>query len=919
MVEVVYRGGNMDGITSNAASEATLLKLLAAFGKGGGDSSKLKSLADRAEASKMREAKKHTDATKKDTEATDEHSAAVGFAIGALKTMTKTLTATVSAVFSGIGNVVETVANLGMELLAGGNRLSDFSSHLTGLIDKIPLIGGILSTPLQMIVGVLDKNIDIYRQMTATGIRLGEGLFGVVKAAADAGLSVDTMAGILSEKSTTLALAFGTTSEGARRFTGILKEIRDQGLDKQFYNLGLTLAEYSEYTADYIELERLQGRHKRRTDAQLAAGTALYIGQLDRLAKITGMQRKEAQAALEKQALDKNWRSYLATLPTKMRDSMTETMAVLDKASPEVAEAIKGMIMTGAPIGDVAKGLAAMHPELQPLIDEFKRTGDVQSFLQGVQDSAVKAGELDKALGQTRATISLMGSDMATGSQEITKLNSIATDYGESMKKEKDHFDKLKASNADAMLAFDGAIENTRTMIMSKLIDSKLFEKVAEQLGRLTAWVQSPDGMAAIERVTSWFVTKMNNIVDDFHDLSISQMFDKWVWQPLKRAIVGDSPEDRKKEFEKRRDEDLQRIQNMWSELTLEEQKSAENIKAFDEMRSTVQTKFANDIASVDKAVKEGDEGNKGLLGHMFSGILQYLPSMETLGIGLGLVTAAVLAMGAAGVVASPGLLLIGAAFLSIGAAGAGIGYMVEQIALAITSLREDMELFTQMDSDKLSEIGESMTPLTDNLLALAGAGFIANFIADDSFKKLADGIKEFNGIDHANLSKIGPAMASLQRGMAAFVGDGVMESVGKVLTSWISSGGNQDSQMKAMADNLKVFGDIDATGLVAVGGAMEGIANFIETLDDSNIKNVAEAVDQLTEAMVNYGKEGNKLTADMQGSFTTAVTAIGGTSKGQSEQLVMVNNKLQSIQELLLQGNKVRVSTRDAVEEGIG
>ena len=56
-----------------------------------------------------------------------------------------------------------------------------------------------------------------------------------------------------------------------------------------------------------------------------------------------------------------------------------------------------------------------------------------------------------------------------------------------------------------------------------------------------------------------------------------------------------------------------------------------------------------------------------------------------------------------------------------------------------------------------------------------------------------------------------------------------------------------------------------------------------------------------------------------MQGSFTTAVTAIGGTSKGQSEQLVMVNNKLQSIQELLLQGNKVRVSTRDAVEEGIG
>ena len=33
MVEVTYRGGNMDGITSNAASEATLLKLLAKMDK----------------------------------------------------------------------------------------------------------------------------------------------------------------------------------------------------------------------------------------------------------------------------------------------------------------------------------------------------------------------------------------------------------------------------------------------------------------------------------------------------------------------------------------------------------------------------------------------------------------------------------------------------------------------------------------------------------------------------------------------------------------------------------------------------------------------------------------------------------------------------------------------------------------------
>ena len=38
MVEVNYRGGGMDGVTSNAASEATLLRLLSAMEKGGGGS-----------------------------------------------------------------------------------------------------------------------------------------------------------------------------------------------------------------------------------------------------------------------------------------------------------------------------------------------------------------------------------------------------------------------------------------------------------------------------------------------------------------------------------------------------------------------------------------------------------------------------------------------------------------------------------------------------------------------------------------------------------------------------------------------------------------------------------------------------------------------------------------------------------------
>jgi len=52
MVEVNYRGGGMDGVTSNAASEATLLRVLKALesgGKGGGTGGKIQEQFNKAQ------------------------------------------------------------------------------------------------------------------------------------------------------------------------------------------------------------------------------------------------------------------------------------------------------------------------------------------------------------------------------------------------------------------------------------------------------------------------------------------------------------------------------------------------------------------------------------------------------------------------------------------------------------------------------------------------------------------------------------------------------------------------------------------------------------------------------------------------------------------------------------------------------
>ena len=57
---------------------------------------------------------------------------------------------------SAFDTVYKTATGLAEEFLIGGDRLSDFTSHISGAIKEIPLIGGVLGGAVQLFVGVID-------------------------------------------------------------------------------------------------------------------------------------------------------------------------------------------------------------------------------------------------------------------------------------------------------------------------------------------------------------------------------------------------------------------------------------------------------------------------------------------------------------------------------------------------------------------------------------------------------------------------------------------------------------------------------------------------------------------------------------------------------------------------------------------
>ena len=131
-----------------------------------------------------------------------------------------------------------------------------------------------------------------------------------------------------------------------------------------------------------------------------------------------------------------------------------------------------------------------------------------------------------------------------------------------------------------------------------------------------------------------------------------------------------------------------------------------------------------------------------------------------------------------------------------------------------------------------LLDVGNSLKPLTDNIMGLAKGGIVASFMSEGVLEKISAGVKSFEGIDATSMNAMGPALTSLQKGISAFTGDGIMDSFSKFLGGLFGN----DGGMTKMAKDLESFADIDAAGLKNIGDGLQGIAAYVEAMDGANL-----------------------------------------------------------------------------------
>tara|TARA_B110000444_G_scaffold191931_1_gene181754 strand:- start:486 stop:2777 length:2292 start_codon:yes stop_codon:yes gene_type:complete len=431
---------------NNAASESTLkeiAKLLA--GKGVPQSP-----TDNGD-------KKNTESKKKNTAATKESTGAVKAFGGAL---TGVIGGALNGLLAGIGAVVGTLPGLAKELAFGGQQLTDFAQHL-------PIPG------LASLTNVLDQQAGTFRELSTIGAGFGNNMFELTKIAGEAAIPQRDFAALIAENTVGMRIFGGTVQDGAKRFAGLSKELRQSPIGQRMMELGFTSQDLNENFLSYSEMMQVSGRRSNMTNKQLIDGSLKYSSELDKISRLTGKSRKDLEAEMKSKNLD--IRRQMAI--NKHGEEFGLRLQQLSATSPQLEAALLDMA-DGVANDPLTQQLMANNETFRTQAQNVQNMTAEQAnnFIAGVRKDGVA---FTKTMGDAGVQASIAAGSSVGAYAELTgELGRIQKTTTGVTKEEQDKRDAITAK----MGTFAETVATVQGNIQAAIVDSGIFQSLSDDI-----------------------------------------------------------------------------------------------------------------------------------------------------------------------------------------------------------------------------------------------------------------------------------------------------------------------------------------------------------------------------------------------------------------------------------------------------
>jgi hypothetical protein len=384
--QVTGQIGSENVILNNAASEATLLKLLEAFKAQGGSTSKISGVAGAAGIDPA--------TIKAATEAVDSNTKAH-------RNLTKEAQKFEESMRDAAQTTINRFALLNQTILGLMAGTQQTSTIVAGIGQQFGGTAGILIAGMSKLIAMQEENFATYQKLSASGVNFSGSLTQMRMAAADAYLTIDEFSKIMKDNSEAFARMGGTADEGARAFSAVGKELIQSPVGKQLMALGYTTEEVNSGLASYIAMTGGRNAQEMKDTKALSAAAGNYLKELDDLAQITGKSRQQQEEALKEASANQAYQSYLLTLDEKGREKAQIAMAeAMAKGGKGATEALQSRLLGLPPITKAAQEFEAVAPKMAAA--NRKMADAVGDASKGVADVKRAGGELGLAANQTK-------------------------------------------------------------------------------------------------------------------------------------------------------------------------------------------------------------------------------------------------------------------------------------------------------------------------------------------------------------------------------------------------------------------------------------------------------------------------------------------------------------------------------------
>ena len=284
-----------------------------------------------------------------------------------------------------IRDAADVTLGFGKALYKGEGTISSYTETFAGKF-------GILGDTIAGTGRLLDTNIEMFRQLSQTGANFGQSIIRLRTAAAASALPLDDFASLVGKNSQVLAALAGSATQGAEFIAGLGNALRTEAIP-QLATLGFTVDEINETLLLDLDRQRRMGILNRGA-TNFNIDSAIRFGkQLDRLAKLTGIQRDELRKQIESQQSNSKFAAFLQGQTKDTADRLQSFAGVIGEVAPGLNEGMQDLIANaGRPVTESAIQLIQNIPEAQGVIQDLI-SGQIstETALSRIRDASTKS------------------------------------------------------------------------------------------------------------------------------------------------------------------------------------------------------------------------------------------------------------------------------------------------------------------------------------------------------------------------------------------------------------------------------------------------------------------------------------------------------------------------------------------------